>query len=224
MNNSNAKYTRWEQEIIALAAVAQCASLVDKLATQGNCDDYEMAVCINPLLVTNPDTFADVYPNVVDLTRGLRAIETLFASEPGGQKSEVVRYTLGLLQLRNILMQHSEMLEKIGSRLTSIDPLPTAYERHSSVDNENIKQTQTIDQLANLYRDTISTLSYRIQVQGRSDYLKNEQIAKQIRALLLAGIRGAVLWHQVGGRRWRLLLYRGRILATAESIRKKLLN
>ncbi|MFB0933325.1 MAG: DUF489 family protein, partial [Pseudomonadales bacterium] len=29
-----------------------------------------------------------------------------------------------------------------------------------------------------------------------------------IRALLLSGVRSAVLWHQLGGRRWQLLLQR----------------
>jgi high frequency lysogenization protein len=91
-------------------------------------------------------------------------------------------------------------------------------------DSATTEQDITIDQLADLYRDTISTLNYRIQVQGRSDYLKDERVAKQIRALLLAGIRAAVLWHQVGGRRWRLLFYRSRIQQTADGLRKSLFN
>jgi high frequency lysogenization protein len=122
-------------------------------------------------------------------------------------------------------MQDDEMQQQIGSGLVGIPPLQMSY--FSSADEESdslAEQDQTIDQLASLYRDTISSLSYRIQVQGRSDHLKNETIAKQIRALLLAGIRAAVLWHQVGGRRWRLLIYRSRIQQSADGIRKRLLN
>lgn len=225
MNNSSVKYSRWEQEIIALAAVAQCAALVDILATKGSVDAVDLAVSINPLLVVNPDTFADIYPNVVDLARGLRALTTMFSNDRSGDKSEVVRYTLGLLQLRSILMQNGKMQEQIRSSLDGIDPLLVPFSAQISEAGEwSFERERTIDQIANLYRDTISTLSYRIQVQGKSNYLKDEQVAKQIRALLLAGIRAAVLWHQVGGRRWRLLFYRSRIQQTADGIRKRLLS
>ncbi|MBT17966.1 MAG: hypothetical protein CL889_03205 [Dehalococcoidia bacterium] len=83
-------------------------------------------------------------------------------------------------------------------------------------------QDRTFEQLANLYQDTISKLSYRIQVQGKLENLKNENVANRIRTLLLGGIRSAVLWYQLGGRRWRLAFYRKRIQGTAGSIRRKL--
>ena len=225
MNNSSAKYSKWEQEIIALAAVAQCAALVDVLATKGSSQQADLAASINPLLVLNPNSFDEVYPNVVDQARGLRTLTAMFSNDLSSQKSEVVKYTLGLLQLRTILMQDDDMQEQIRSSLVGVKPLPANSSIH--LDDEldlSEEQQLTIDQLANLYRDTISTLSYRIQVQGRSDYLKQERVAKQIRSLLLAGIRAAVLWHQVGGRRWRLLFYRSRIQQTADGIRKRLLN
>ncbi|MFT4862170.1 MAG: high frequency lysogenization protein [Pseudohongiellaceae bacterium] len=225
LNNSSAKYSKWEQEIIALAAVAQCAALVDVLATKGSCSQADLAASINPLLVLKPLSYDDVFPNVVDQARGLRTLTGMFSNDRSREKSDVVRYTLGLLQLRSLLMQDDEMQQQIGSGLVGIPPLQMSY--FSSADEESdslAEQDQTIDQLASLYRDTISSLSYRIQVQGRSDHLKNETIAKQIRALLLAGIRAAVLWHQVGGRRWRLLIYRSRIQQSADGIRKRLLN
>lgn len=225
MNNSSVKYSRWEQEIIALAAVAQCATLVDILATKGSVDAVDLAVSINPLLVVDPDTFSDIYPNVVDLARGLRALTTMFSNDRSGDKSEVVRYTLGLLQLRSILMQNDKMQAQIRSSLDGIEPLVVPFSAQiSAAEESSFNRDRTIDQIANLYRDTISTLSYRIQVQGKSNYLKDERVAKQIRALLLAGIRAAVLWHQVGGRRWRLLFYRSRIQQTADGIRKSLLS
>ena len=225
MNNSSAKYSKWEQEIIALAAVAQCAALVDVLATKGSSQQADLAASINPLLVLNPNSFDEVYPNVVDQARGLRTLTAMFSNDRSSQKSEVVKYTLGLLQLRTILMQDDDMQEQIRSSLVGVKPLPANSSIHLD-DEQDLSEEQqlTIDQLANLYRDTISTLSYRIQVQGRSDYLKQERVAKQIRSLLLAGIRAAVLWHQVGGRRWRLLFYRSRIQQTADGIRKRLLN
>lgn len=43
---------------------------------------------------------------------------------------------------------------------------------------------------------------------GDYNYLQQARIANQIRALLLAAIRSATLWRQVGGSRWQLLLQR----------------
>ena len=85
-------------------------------------------------------------------------------------------------------------------------------------------QDHIFEQLAKLYQDTISTLSYRIQVQGRLENLRNDNIANRIRTLLLGGIRSAVLWYQLGGRRWRLVFYRKRVQGTAVNIRRKLLT
>jgi high frequency lysogenization protein len=48
-------------------------------------------------------------------------------------------------------------------------------------------------------------------VRGDVNYLKNELIACKVRAALFAGIRSAVLWRQVGGKRWHLLFRRKHI-------------
>ncbi|MDO6805406.1 DUF489 family protein, partial [Wenyingzhuangia sp. 1_MG-2023] len=59
---------------------------------------------------------------------------------------------------------------------------------------------------------TLSNLSFRIHVTGDPMHLQNEHTANKVRALLLSGIRAAILWRQVGGRRWHLLLRRKQYL------------
>ncbi|HLR87578.1 MAG TPA: DUF489 family protein, partial [Wenzhouxiangella sp.] len=39
-----------------------------------------------------------------------------------------------------------------------------------------------------------------------------------VRAILLAGLRSAILWHQVGGRQWQLIFRRGKMLQEARSL------
>jgi len=217
---------RWEQQNLALAAVAQCASLVNRIATTGEITQAEYLAAVNPLFALNPDGIGEVYPGAIDLTLGLRTVQAIFSSERGAENNEVVRYTLGMLLLRNRLTARKDMLEQIRQRLTMIEPLQRIpigadAETESSVLSS---QERSCRQLAGLYQDTISTLSYRIQVQGKVEHLKDEQIANQIRALLLAGIRSAVLWYQLGGRRWRLLFYRRRVHEAAGNIRRKLLT
>ena len=75
-----------------------------------------------------------------------------------------------------------------------------------------------VEKLAELYSRTISTLTPRIMVSGEHGHLANPAIAARVRAALLAGIRSAVLWRQLGGRRWQLLLRRGRIARAAADL------
>lgn len=230
MNNSVAELTRWEWQVVALAAVAQSAALVSKLAVHGNASQTELLASVNPLLVLNPRSEADVYPTLGHLNLGLRTLNDMFTQVRSPENATLVRYTLGMLALRSRLDADSSMQDKLRAGLQSIRPLQlvpenaTPWRRDESEKTDGqLRQEQTFEQLATLYQDTISTLSHRIQVQGQADYLQNDYVANRVRSLLLAGIRSAVLWHQLGGRRWRLIFYRKRVLETATSLRSRLL-
>ena len=230
MSNSADDLTRWEWQIVALSAVAQSAALVAKLAVHGNASQTELLASVNPLLVLNPRSEADVYPNLGHLNLGLRTLHDMFKQVRAPENADVVRYTLGMLLLSNKLEARAPMQDRIRSALQTIAPLQLIPENatpwrteESDKTDAQLRQEQTFEQLATLYQDTISTLPHRIQVQGQMDYLQNEYVANRVRSLLLAGIRSAVLWRQLGGRRWRLLFYRKRVQETASSIRRRLL-
>ncbi|GAB5498251.1 MAG: high frequency lysogenization protein HflD [Pseudohongiellaceae bacterium] len=226
MTDTKPDFNRWEYQNIALAAVAQSAALVHRIATRGEAPQADLRACINPLPELDPPEVGDVYPNVADLGLGLRTVQSIFSSERDTENSEIVRYTLGMLLLRNRLTADDDMQRRIRERLALIEPLPAEVVTSADInaDFEQSQQERVFRQLAGLYQDTISTLSYRIQVQGKVEHLKDEAVANRIRALLLAGIRSAVLWYQLGGRRWRLLLYRKRIHESAGNIRRKILS
>lgn len=48
--------------------------------------------------------------------------------------------------------------------------------------------------------------------------LQSPQVQAKVRATLLAGIRAAVLWHQVGGGRLQLMFSRNRLTTQAKQI------
>ena len=231
LNNSVAELTRWEWQVIALAAVAQSAALVAKLAAHGNASQTELIASVNPLLALNPSSEADVYPNLGHLNLGLRTLNDMFTQVRSPENVSVIRYTLGMLLLRNKLDASPIMKTNIRNGLQPIQPLllipenatPWRLEDAEKTEGQ-LRQEQTFEQLAALYQDTISTLDHRIQVQGQVDYLQNNYVATRVRSLLLAGIRSAVLWHQLGGRRWRLILYRKRLQETASALRRRLLK
>ncbi len=72
----------------------------------------------------------------------------------------------------------------------------------------SLMHENTILKIGQLYTDTVSTLRPRIMVSGDQSYLSNENNASRVRALLLAGLRSAILWRQCGGSRWAILFNR----------------
>ncbi len=80
-------------------------------------------------------------------------------------------------------------------------------------------QSETLmSAMAAIYVDVISPLGPRIQVTGSPAVLQSPQVQAKVRATLLAGIRAAVLWHQVGGGRLQLMFSRNRLTTQAKQI------
>ena len=225
MNSVADRFNRWEYQNIALAAVAQCASLVKTLALTGKAPENEIIASINPLLIVDSNSVEDIYPRLSDFNLGLRTIQEIFSNDRRRENVEIGRYTLDMLLLRNKLSGSERMQATLRQRLVGINPLEFVDVTESEqAQRQLLHQDHIFEQLAKLYQDTISTLSYRIQVQGKLENLRNDNIANRIRTLLLGGIRSAVLWYQLGGRRWRLVFYRKRVQGTAVNIRRKLLT
>jgi high frequency lysogenization protein len=155
----------------------------------------------------------------MQLSLGLRTMQDIFSSNKADRNPEIIRYLLGILALRQKLMSDSAMQDKLQASLQNLRP-PESFQ--NDADDADIEQFLTA--VAKIYQDTISTYTFRIHVKGNLEHLRNERIASQVRTLLLAGIRWAVLWYQIGGRRWHLVLYRKKIDQTAEDIRRKLLT
>ena len=194
------------QQTLALAGIAQAAFLVDQLAQHGLAAQDKLNTSLGSLFITNPGTTLDGYGSVSNLRLGLKVLEEIFISKEDNLKSpELMRYLIGMVYLEARLSKQQAMLEKIAEGLISSELESKKVSMHIA-DNPVI-----IEQLARLYQQTISTLSYRIQVSGKPQYLKNTAIANTIRAALLAGIRSAVLWHQLGGKRWHFLIRRRQI-------------
>lgn len=212
------KYSKWEYQNIALAAIVQSAALVDSLAVSGSADPAAVRACVNPLFSFNPASLVDIYPNVTSLSLGLRSLQEIFAADKQERNPELVRYLLGILALRQKLMADKAMQERLRSALKEVR-LPDG-----SGDSFSGSEIAAMREIADIYQNTISTYAFRIHVKGNVEFLRDEHVANQIRALLLGGIRSAVLWYQIGGRRWQLILYRKKIYQTSSEIRRKLIT
>lgn len=197
---------RQTQQSLALAGVAQAAFLVDQLAQHGLAAQGKLNTCLQSLFITNPASTEEVYGSVSKLRLGLQVLEEIFISKENSLKSpELMRYLIGMIYLEARLSKQKDMLDKISTGIAE-----AGDSEHMSTE-QLAENPDIIKQLARLYQQTISTLSFRIQVSGKPQYLKNADITNTIRATLFAGIRSAVLWHQLGGRRWHFLIKRRRI-------------
>ncbi len=196
--------TALEEQLVALGAVFTAASLADRIARTGQVPEAPVACLIGSLLVRNPSNTLEVYGgDTLNLKDGFKALASALERNPASLQREPLRYALAMLGLERQLNARNDLLEIMGSRLDQIEQ----QVQHFGVAHENV-----IAACGGLYQDTISTFRQRIQVHGDMRFLQQPANAAKIRALLLAGIRAARLWHQLGGRRWQLLFSRRKLL------------
>ncbi len=192
------------RQCLALSGVAQAAYMVKQLAHHGMVGQDKLNTLVRSLFITNPGTTEDVYGSVSRLNLGMQVLQELLRKEEGSLNSpDVMRYFLSMLHLERKMSTHPSMLTTIGE---SLNTLP-----YVDLDDPDLANPELVRRLAKLYQDTLSTLPFRIQVTGEVKILKNEDTADRIRAVLLAGIRSAVLWQQSEGRRWHLLIGRKKL-------------
>lgn len=197
---------------LALAGVVQAAVLVEQVAKTGNADQDAMKCSIESLFDLNPTSTLAVYGgSPQNLRLGLEALRDMLAGKHKHQ--EAMRYALGALHLQKKLAGRRDMLNTIASRISQA----AGQAEHFSSTHENV-----VGNLGQIYSETISTFRFRIQVMGDYNYLQQTRIASQIRALLLAAIRSAILWRQLGGNRWQLLLQRKAITSQIEQLLRNL--
>lgn len=186
--------------VIALAALLQATSQVRKTAHTGQIDSAELETCINSVFRIDADNAEEIYGGTSRLRSGLQLLAQQLRQP---QDLEITRYSIALIVLARKLSRKPDLLQRIREGVESTaDKL-----QYFSPTHENI-----IASLAAVYASTISTLAPRIMVNGDRHHLNQKENADRIRALLLAGIRAAVLWRQSGGGRLTLLLRRKSLL------------
>jgi high frequency lysogenization protein len=187
------------RQTIALAGVFQAAVLADQLARTGQYDERAWQTQIRATVDTNPQSFEAIYGGHHNHLR--LGLEVLNAVAGRGQaQPAVLRYGFTLMMLMQKLRKQPGMMDTLGERLTRIQ----GQAEHFGETHENV-----VASLGELYQDTLSTFRQRIVVQGEPSLLQQRMMAERVRAILLSGIRFALLWHQQGGRRWKLLFQRG---------------
>ena len=204
-------HTQQERDrTIALAALLQAVHLVHNIAVSGHADQNDVNTLLNSLVITDADTTEAVYGELAQLKTGLEQLHTQLVDRKSKHQITQVHYAVNLMRLERRLAKFTSVMDVISRE---IDQIPEQIEYYGDIDNE-----QVIARIADIYKKTISNLTPFIKVHGEANHLQNTHNANLVRALLLAGIRAAILWHQKGGRYWQFLFQSKKI----EEITKEL--
>jgi high frequency lysogenization protein len=200
-------HTKYDQTL-ALAGIYQAASLVKQIANQGMANNAQVESSLETLFRFDANTVEEVYGSVAGVSHGLKVL-CKHLKDKASRDIDITKYVVALIMLDSKLASNSRMLDEIDRRLKAIE----AQFEFFSLGHEN-----TYAKLGQLYKDTISTLGPKIIVNGEQPHLSNERNASKVRAVLLAGIRSAVLWRQCGGSRWQFVFGRKAYIEECEKI------
>jgi high frequency lysogenization protein len=187
-----------EERVLALAGVFQATALVKQLASDGRCDEAALEASLASVFrIDAPDTAA-VFGGVPGVHLGLRSlVEQLDNGEH--RDIAVMRMGVTVLRLERSLAARPKLLQALRDGIVAAQ---------RQVDHFGLGHANVAARLAELYVSTLSTLKPRVLVNGSPLILQQQPVVERIRAALLAAVRAAVLWRQLGGRQWQLVLKR----------------
>lgn len=198
-------------QAIALAGIAQAAALVQQLATTGKAEQTAMESSISSLMKVDADTVEEIFNGLSGVKLGLEQLNQQLSGY-NIVNPEQARYSASLVFLEKQLSKRPEMMKTIQTGI---------QKAQMQSENFGLLHENVLANLGDIYHSTISTLHPRIMVNGEQVYLSRPDIVNKIRALLLAGIRSAVLWKQCGGTRWKFLFHRKKLQAELENLLKQ---
>lgn len=198
---------------LALAGIFQTASLVRDLSQKGSTDEHALQTSINSIYKIDAANVTEVYGDLSGLRLGLKELLSLLGNEKSTTDPQLSRYVISILHLERRLMKNQSMRDTLVRRIN----YAASQAKYFSATHSTVMAS-----LADAYLGTLGTLSFRIQILGHAKYLQQQDVINKIRALLLAGVRSAVLWRQLGGSRWQLFLWRTKLANTAKQILRRL--
>ncbi len=186
-----------EERVLALAGLFQATALAQQLANEGRCDDIAMAASMASIFRIDSPSVVGVFGDVSGVRFGLRQLIALL--DESSKDVAVTRMAFTVMKLERSLSRRPDLLERLQQGIVAAQ---------RQVEHFGADSPQVVSRLAELYAGTLSTLKPRVMVTGNPQQLQQPAIVQKVRTNLLAAMRSAVLWRQLGGRQWQLLLYR----------------
>jgi high frequency lysogenization protein len=195
-------------QTLAVAGLMHACWLVRQTARGHRVEEHQLAMALAPVFQLEPPSVAAVYGDNESQHAMLSVLKSQLGGHTDGRDLEITRYAATLLHLERKASRDKALMDRLRS---GIEQAQTQLE-HFEITHENV-----IGRLADIYRDTVSTL----RPQGEASLLTDARNANRVRALLLAGVRSAVLWRQCGGSRLQLILGRQRLLRATHELERE---
>jgi len=192
---------RYSDRVLALAGLAQALHQVRRIAETGQSESSAVQASLESVFRIDAASPMAVYGRLGDITPGLRVLRGYLAKEAGDDA--LPRLAMSVLQLERRFVSDDDTVHAVVRGLNEIAP---------RAEQQGSTHPDTLSALGGLYADTISHLRPRVMVQGNPHYLGQPGVVAEIRAILLAAVRSAVLWRQLGGSMWDFLLGRRQML------------
>ncbi|MDE2406462.1 MAG: high frequency lysogenization protein HflD [Xanthomonadaceae bacterium] len=195
-----------DDRVLALAGLLQALAQVRRIADTGQSDMALVQGALDSVFRIDARDTEAVFGTALQLRAGLRQLREYLAN---GSKDEALgKLALAVLQLERRFVRSKPMLEQVNATLQRLQPDASRLgSAHADV----------VSALARLYADSLSTLRPRVMVQGNPHYLGQAGVVAEIRALLLAALRAAVLWRQMGGSLWDFVFARRQMAAAIDA-------
>ncbi|MGH8030908.1 MAG: high frequency lysogenization protein HflD [Luteimonas sp.] len=194
------------ERVLALAGLMQALREVRRIAETGQAEAAVVATAIDSVLRVDADSPQSVYGSSEAVRPGLHLLKEYLSNQ---NKDEALpRLGLAVLQLERRFVRNQLMVARVQEGIAAASI--TSAQLGSS-------HPEVLALLGALYADTISQLRPKVMVQGNPHYLAQADVVSEIRALLLAAVRSAVLWRQLGGSLFDFLLQRRNMLAAIDS-------
>lgn len=195
-----------DDRVLALAGIAQALQQVRRIAETGHSESAVVRTAMDSVLRIDAGSPAAVYGSATQVEPGLRLLRDYFRNQ--GKDELLPRLALSVMQLERRFVREGATVDKVEAGI----------ERAARIvqDRGDSCHPDVLSAMGALYADTISQLKPKIMVQGNPHYLGQAMVVSEIRALLLAAVRSAVLWRQLGGTYWDFLFSRKAMLEAIE--------
>lgn len=195
-----------QERTIALAGVLQACQQVQSLARTGQATSDIFDSSLQSIMVLDAVSTPAVFGGLGGLRSGLALLRDGVLNSTSGDDLELLRYMMSILQLQSQIYRDEQKFSAFGQSI----------ERLSSHSNDEL-----IDACSRAYQSHISVLRPQIIVQGEQEHLQQDGVPEQVRTMLLAAVRAAVLWQQKGGGKFRLVWERTRMRHAADDLLKQ---
>ncbi|MDQ3205590.1 MAG: high frequency lysogenization protein HflD [Pseudomonadota bacterium] len=192
--------------VLALAGLVQALAQVRRIADTGQAEGAVVGAALDSVFRIDADSPADVFGGTAAVRPGLMLLRDYLESQP--RDEQLPRLALAVMQLERRFVRDDEMAERVRTGIAAqADAARDLGSSHPDV----------LSALGSLYAQTLSHLRPRVLVQGNPHYLGQAGVVAEVRAVLLAAVRSAVLWRQLGGSLWDFLLRRQAMAAAVRA-------